>query len=169
MIGGTRRKSVDPDQGSERAPAPWPVTAAGDLWQLGSHRLLCGDSRDEACFEALMGDERARMVLSDPPFNVSVDGHVCGAGSVHHAEFAMASGEMSPAQFTRFLQSVFANEARYSVDGAHHFQFMDWRHIGEMIEAGEAVYPELKNLCVWTKDNGGMGSLCRSQHELVFV
>ncbi|WP_324750986.1 DNA methyltransferase [Sphingomonas sp. LY54] len=157
------------DNGAGREPVRWPVTKEGDLWQLGSHRLFCGDSREPLSFAALMGEEKARMVLSDPPFNVPVDGHVCGAGGVHHREFAMASGEMSRAEFTEFLRQVFSNEVAYSVEGALHFQFMDWRHQGEMIEAGEAVYTELKNLCVWVKDNGGMGSLYRSQHELVFV
>ena len=141
----------------------------GDVWLLGSHRLLCGDSRDAASFELLMQGERARMVFSDPPFNVKVDGHVGGLGRTKHAEFAMASGEMSQAQFTSFLAGVFANAAAHSIDGAIHFQCMDWRHMAEMIAAGNAVYSGLQNLCAWVKDNGGMGSFYRSQHELVFV
>jgi len=141
----------------------------GDLWILGSHRLLCGDSRDPASFALLMEDERARMVFSDPPFNVKVDGHVGGLGRTRHAEFAMASGEMSQGQFTDFLRIVFANAASCSIDGAIHYQCMDWRHMGEMLEAGHIVYSGLQNLCTWVKDNGGMGSFYRSQHELVFV
>lgn len=167
--GKTSKADARIDAGASRMPGWWSVTRHDDLWALGKHRLFCGDSRDEASFAILMGEEKARMVLSDPPFNVPVDGHVCGAGAVHHAEFAMASGEMSSSEFRGFLETVFANEAAYSLDGALHFQFMDWRHIGEMMEAGEAVYPELKNVCVWSKDNGGMGSLYRSQHEFVFV
>jgi DNA modification methylase len=46
---------------------------------------------------------------------------------------------------------------------------MDWRHMVELLSAGQAAYTELKNMCVWVKDNAGMGSLYRSQHELVFV
>ena len=46
---------------------------------------------------------------------------------------------------------------------------MDWRHLGEVVAAGKSAYSELKNLCVWAKTNGGMGSFYRSQHELVFV
>jgi hypothetical protein len=141
----------------------------GDLWLLGSHHLLCGDSRDPACFARLMDGEQARMVFSDPPFNVKVDGHVGGLGRTRHAEFAMASGEMSRQEFTAFLQTAFANAAAHSIDGAIHYQCMDWRHIGEMLEAGHAVYSGLQNLCTWVKDNGGMGSFYRSQHELVFV
>lgn len=145
------------------------VTQRGDLWRLGEHRLLCGDAREPASFQRLMGEERARLVFSDPPYNVPIGGHVCGLGGVQHQEFAMASGEMTAAEFETFLRTVFENERAVSLDGALHFQCMDWRHAGEMLSAGASVYSELKNLCVWTKDNGGMGSLYRSQHELVFV
>ena len=141
----------------------------GDLWLLGKHKLFCGDSRDHACFAALMGDDRARMVFSDPPFNVKIDGHVGGMGDIKHPEFAMASGEMSKPEFTEFLRIAFANGAAVSIDGAIHYQCMDWRHMGEMLDAGHAVYSGLQNMCVWAKDNGGMGSFYRSQHELVFV
>ena len=109
------------------------------------------------------------MVFTDPPYNVPISGHVSGLGNVRHREFAMASGEMSSAEFTDFLTDVFGHLATFSVDGAIHFQCMDWRHIGEMLAAGDAAYSELKNLCVWAKTNGGMGSLYRSAHELVFV
>lgn len=146
-----------------------PGVEKGDVWILGSHRLLCGDSRDPASFDRLMDREQARMVFSDPPFNVKVDGHVGGLGRTKHAEFAMASGEMTQAQFTEFLQTVFANAAAVSIDGAIHYQCMDWRHDEEMQQAGRQVYSGLQNLCVWVKDNGGMGSFYRSQHELVFV
>jgi DNA modification methylase len=156
----------------DAAPPKQKHTAAvmrGDLWELGSHRLLCGDAREPADFERLMQGDRARMVFSDPPYNVKIDGHVGGLGNVKHAEFAMASGEMSPAQFTEFLRVAFANAAAVSMDGAVHYQCMDWRHISEMMEAGNAVYSQLLNMCVWVKDNGGMGAFYRSQHELIFV
>jgi DNA modification methylase len=145
------------------------VTTLGDVWILGKHRLLCGDSREPSSFEALMGEERARMVFSAPPYNVRIDGFVGGLGAVKHAEFAMASGEMTKDEFSGFLACVFANQAAVSLDGALHYQCMDWRHMGEMLEAGESVYSDLKNLCVWAKDNGGMGTFYRSKHELVFV
>jgi DNA modification methylase len=109
------------------------------------------------------------MVFTDPPYNVPIDGHVCGLGKIRHRDFAMATGEMSEAGFTGFLERVFRNLADHSSNGALHFVCMDWRHIGEVITAGKAVYSELKNLCVWAKTNGGMGSLYRSQHELVFL
>jgi hypothetical protein len=141
----------------------------GDIWQLGPHRLICGNSLDQTTVATLMDDERAQMVFTDPPYNVPIDGHVGGLGSVKHREFAMASGEMSRSEFTSFLQTVFTNLRKHSVDGSIHFICMDWRHMAEMLTAGEAVYDELKNLIVWVKDNGGMGSFYRSRHELIFT
>lgn len=145
------------------------VTRPGDLWQLGPHRVLCGDATTAESFARLMGNERAQMVFTDPPYNVPVDGHICGLGRVQHAEFAMASGEMSEAEFTAFLEKIFGNLAAYSTDGSIHFVCMDWRHMTELLSASRDAYNELKNLCVWNKTNGGMGSLYRSKHELVFV
>ena len=81
----------------------------------------------------------------------------------------MASGEMSPAEFTQFLLAAFCNLAKFSVDGSIHFICMDWRHLNEILTAGSGVYTELKNLCVWVKDNGGIGSFYRSRHELMFA
>jgi hypothetical protein len=88
---------------------------------------------------------------------------------MQHREFAMASGEMSESEFTSFLTATLAHAAACSEDGAIHFVCMDWRHLSEIITAGRSIYSELKNLCVWNKDNGGMGSLYRSKHELIFV
>lgn len=145
------------------------VTVLGDHWLLGRHHLLCADATSIHSFDRLLGDEKAQMVFTDPPYNVRIDGHVCGSGSIKHREFAMASGEMSEAEFTAFLLTVFENLKSSSVDGSMHFICMDWRHSFELLSAGRATYTELKNLCVWSKDNGGMGSLYRSKHELVFV
>jgi DNA modification methylase len=109
------------------------------------------------------------MVFTDPPYNVPIDGHVCGSGKIRHREFAMASGEMSEEAFTAFLKTVAENLMKYSADGSMHFLCMDWRHLHELMTACRGSYTEFKNLCVWVKDNGGMGSLYRSQHELVAV
>ena len=109
------------------------------------------------------------MVFTDPPYNVPIDGHASGLGAIHHRSFPMASGEMDRNEYTTFLGQAFRNLAAFSGDGALHFICMDWRHIEELMAAGHGVYGELKNLCVWVKDNAGMGSLYRSQHELVFV
>jgi DNA modification methylase len=145
-----------------------PVSKKGDLWILGSHRLLCGDALERADYARVMDGGKAQLVFTDPPYNVKIENAV-GLGKKKHAEFAMASGEQSSAEFTAFLQTACANMAEFSVDGSVHFIFMDWRHAGELLAAGEAVYDEQLNLCVWNKTNGGMGSLYRSKHEFVFV
>jgi len=145
------------------------ISATGNLWILGQHRLFCGSALERSSFQVLMGDEFARMVFVDPPYNVPVNGHICGSGSIKHPEFAMASGEMSEERFTEFLGSSFKQLASFSVDGSIHFACMDWRHMSELLAAGGTAYTEVKNVCIWAKDNGGMGSLYRSQHELVFV
>ncbi|MEP2987909.1 MAG: site-specific DNA-methyltransferase [Parasphingorhabdus sp.] len=146
------------------------VTQPGDLWMIGKHRLYCGDATHASSFEALFVDSKpAQMVFTDPPYNVPISGHVSGLGEVQNREFEMASGEMSTQQFEDFLQSALCNLASVSTDGSIHYVCMDWRHMSELLSAGHIAYDELKNLCVWTKNNGGMGSLYRSPHELVFV
>lgn len=156
------------DEAIEPSPGP-AITRDGDVWQIGDHRLVCGDSTKPETYQALLGDKRAQMVFSDPPYNVPIAGHVGGLGKIQHREFAMAAGEMSDAEFTAFLTSVFTQLAAHSECGAIHFQCIDWRHIGEMLDAGKLAYTELKNICVWSKANAGMGSFYRSQHELVCV
>ena len=145
------------------------VSVPGDLWQLGRHRLLCGDARISEDYARLMPGEEAGLVFTDPPYNVPIDGHVCGLGRVRHREFAMGVGEMAEAGFIDFLSSALANMARPCRDGAILYVCMDWRHMPELSIAGRRSGLELKNLCVWNKTNGGMGSFYRSKHELVFV
>ena len=146
------------------------VTKHGDLWLFGKkHRLYCGNALEEVSYKALMQGKRAGLVFSDPPYNVPIGGHVCGNGAIQHREFAMASGEMSKPQFIAFLSTALGLKAKYSSEGSIHYICMDWRHMSELLAAGQEAYSELKNLCVWAKDNAGMGSLYRSQHELVFV
>lgn len=145
------------------------VTRAGDVWLLGRHRLVCGDARDAGAYDALMVGKTADMIFTDPPYNVPIDGFAGGKGKAERREFAMASGEMGEAQFKAFLEATLGPAAAVTRNGAIAFVCMDWRHIGELLAAGQVVFDELKNICVWTKTNGGMGSLYRSQHELVFV
>jgi len=145
------------------------VSALGDLWLLDRHRLMCGDARDEETHALLMGSERAAAVFSDPPFNVKIDGHVSGLGNIRHREFVMAAGEMTPEVFAAFLQTSLARMKASSHPGSLAYICMDWRHIGELLDAARSLSLDLVNLCVWTKPNAGMGSLYRSQHELVFV
>lgn len=145
------------------------ITRPGDLWQLGQHRLLCGDATAASSYTRLLGGAKAALIFTDPPYNVPIGGHVSGLGKARHREFAMASGEMTPDEFRRFLESVFRHMAAHSADGSIHFICMDWRHMAETLAAGESVYTELKNLCVWVKSNGGMGTFYRSRHELVLA
>ena len=159
--------SVADDALPERLDSP--VTRMGDVWELGRHRLICGDARATETYARLLGSESVDLVFTDPPYNVPIDGHVSGLGSVKHREFAFASGEMTQAQFTAFLTDSLGAMAQRCRDGAIAFVCMDWRHMPELISAGHAVFSELKNLCVWNKTNGGMGAFYRSKHELVFV
>jgi hypothetical protein len=141
----------------------------GDIWRVGLHRLTCGDALDPKIVSMLMEGEEAEMVFTYPPYNVEIAGNVSGLGKIQHREFAMASGEMTRAEFVAFLSAAFANLVAHSVDGSIHFVCMDWRHMSEMLEAGTAKYAELENLIVWAKDNGGMGAFYRSRHELIFA
>ena len=145
------------------------VSRAGDRWQIGNHVLLCGDALDENNYVNLLDSQKAQLVFTDPPYNVAIDGHVSGHGRVKHREFVMASGEMSTQEFTKFLETALGCLAEFSSNGSIHFICMDWRHLRELLDAAEKPYGELKNLCVWAKTNAGMGSLYRSQHELIFV
>ncbi len=144
------------------------VTQVGDLWQLGKHRLGCGDARSREDLSRLLADERAYMAFLDPPYNVAV-GSVVGRGAVKHGEFAMASGEMSRDAFVAFLKETLGAAAQFSIDGAVHFACMDWRHIEELITASRSVYGAMLNLIAWVKTNAGQGSFYRSQHEMIGV
>jgi DNA modification methylase len=145
------------------------VSRQGDVWNLGRHRLICGDARNRQHYADLLQSETVDLVFTDPPYNVPIDGHVCGLGRIRHREFAMGVGEMSRDAFTSFLTETLGAMASVCRDGAIAFVCMDWRHMGELLEAGEAVFSELKNVCVWNKTNGGMGAFYRSKHEMVFV
>ena len=145
------------------------ITRTGDVWCLGRHRLICGDARDRVVFDLVMGHERADLIFTDPPYNVPIDGHVTGLGRIRHREFAMGVGEMSADAFTSFLRQTLGHAAALACNGAIAFVCMDWRHMGELLKAGQAVFSELKNLCGWNKTNGGIGTFYRNKHELVFV
>jgi DNA modification methylase len=145
------------------------TSRAGDLWSLGDHLLLCGDALDPLTYQMLMQGKLAQMVISDPPYNVAIDGHVSGNGKVKHREFAMASGEMSPAEFTDFLNRAISLMHRHAKNGAIAFLFMDWRHARELQDAALPLFGPQRQLCVWAKDSAGLGTFYRSQHELVFV
>lgn len=145
------------------------ITRVGDCWRMDDHVLFCGDARSEASYERLLAGQKAAYAITDPPYNVRIDGHVSGHGRVRHREFVMASGEMSQAEFAAFLGGVFQHIRKHTEKGALCAAFMDWRHMAEMLVAGEKNFSKLVNLCVWAKPNAGMGSLYRSRHELAFI
>jgi DNA modification methylase len=162
----------DGDPTLDALPDPRLVPARcrpGDVWRLGANRLICGDARDRQIVHALMDGELAEMAFTDPPYNVPIEGNVGGLGKVRHRDFVMASGEMDREQFTAFLSDALGNLAAFTIDGSIHFVCMDWRHLQEVMDAGTANFAELKNLIVWAKDNGAMGSFYRSRHELIFA
>jgi DNA modification methylase len=172
----TSSKKAEQQQAADNAELPEDLiiieqatSRLGDLWILGKHKLYCGDATERNSYAALMGDEKAELVVTDPPYNVKIDGHVCGSGEVKHEEFAMASGEMSSEEFTEFLKISFTHSSVFMSSGAFFFSFMDWRHMKEIQAAAQPIFGGLKQLCVWVKNNGGMGSFYRSQHELVFI
>lgn len=164
-LAGTKRRP-SPEKPLPLAP-PEPVCRLGDLWSAGPHKLLCGNSLEQKSYAALLGSERADMTIADFPYNVPIAGHVSSSGK--HAEFAMASGEMTPQQFQRFLSQVCGLLARFSRSGSLHYLFIDWRSVATLVQAGEAHFNALLNIIVWKKHVGGMGSLYRSQYELIVL
>jgi DNA modification methylase len=139
------------------------------LWQLGRHHLICGDAREPADYASVLFGDPVDMIFTDPPYNCPISGHVSGLGRTKHREFAMASGEMSEQEFTLFLESSLTAAAARCKDGAIAFVCMDWRGMGPLLAAGGKAFTEMKQLCVWSKSNAGMGTFYRSKHELVFV
>lgn len=161
-------EKVDPDDEVIPEVPAEPRARLGDIWQLGEHRIGCGDGRDIDFLRSIVGDgETVDAAFLDPPYNVKINGHANAAG--RHREFAMASGEMTTAAFRTFLTETLSACEHVSRNGAVHFVCMDWRHLDDVSIVGAEVYSTLLNICVWNKSNAGMGSLYRSKHEMVFV
>jgi DNA modification methylase len=159
---------AEPPEAVQPSDTAAAVSQAGDYWILGEHRLVCGDAREDTFLRKLLHLERASMLFADTPYNICIRAAV-GRGKIKHREFRAASGEMSPAQFIEFLKEWMKLGARYSEDGSIHYICIDWRHLTELLAAGNEVYTELKNVVVWAKTNAGQGSFYRSQHEFIFV
>jgi DNA modification methylase len=169
LLGAQDSDDEDADDVCQEHEPSHAVTQAGDCWRAGAHLLLCGDARDQASYKRLMAGEKAAYAITDPPYNIQIDKNAVGHGRIRYREFAFASGELSSAEFTAFLGDVFRQIRHQTVQGAICAAFIDWKHMPEMLVAGQKNFLELKNLCVWVKPSGGMGSFYRSQHELVFV
>ena len=146
-----------------------PVSRPGDVWELGRHRLICGDALHDTSYQALLQGELAHMMVADPPYNVPIKGHAVGRGKTRHREFMMAAGEMSEEAYTAFLASFIRSTIAFSTAGSIHYLFIDWRHLPELLAAARPLYTEWKNLLVWNKSNAGQGSFYRSKHELIGV
>lgn len=144
-----------------------PKVKFGDLWRLGDHFVYCEDSLLVRSFEILMQGELAQIVITDPPYNCKINGHVCGLGKTQHEEFAMASGEMTDLEFAEFISKFMQNLVKFSIDGSLHYLFMDYAGLNTLLTQGKKYYTELKNIAVWNKGVGGMGAMYRSQHEMV--
>jgi DNA modification methylase len=160
----------NPDPDDEVIPAVpiVPRVEPGDIWQLGEHRIGCGDGRNQRFLARVVGESRkVDCAFLDPPYNVKINGHANAKG--RHREFAMASGEMTTTEFRAFLGDTLGACAAVSRPGAVHFVCMDWRHMDDVTASAESAYDDLLNICVWNKSNAGMGSLYRSKHEMVFV
>lgn len=164
---GIEKETQDEADGVDNVDEIVKRVKSGDLWLLGEHLLICGDSLKTETYKYLMQDEKAKLALADAPYNVPISGHVCGKGKVKHKEFAMASGEMSKEEFEKFVNTFMDNLVKFSIDGSLHYLFIDWRGLQIFLNAGEKNYSLLKNICIWNKMKGGMGSLYRSQYEAV--
>ncbi len=160
----------EPDPADDIPPEPSapPISMSGDIWKLDQHLVLCGDALEADSYNRLLDNTAVRLVLTDPPYNVPVNGHVTKRIGKFD-EFAMASGELTPDQFSQFLRRAFGLIARVSLDGAIAFIFIDWRHARLLQEAADGVLFELKNHIVWVKNAPALGSFYRSQHEFVLV
>lgn len=169
LLSDFEEDSSDPaDQTDPAWATAIPVSRLGDVWRLGDHRLVCGNARSKDDLDLLMEGKAAAMMFTDPPYNVRIS-TVVGRGDIRHAEFVEASGEQTPAEFVAFLSDTLGNAARVSLDGAVHYVCMDWRHAGELTDAGQSVYGAHLNTAIWVKTNAGQGSFYRSQYEQVFV
>lgn len=169
LILDNETETVDPaDTVPDLDPAETTISQPGDLWKLGDHLLICEDGRDLKALERLMGADRADVAILDPPYNLHAK-DIGGRGSIQHKNFVMASGEMSSSQFESFLNDSFSAAAAFSRNGALNYSFMDWRHLRELIVAGNGVYDAFINVAVWVKSNAGQGSFYRSQHEHIGV
>lgn len=171
ILAGGEDQAVGDDDDDPVPPGALAVTRLGDVWITadGSVRIICGDSRSEDTYRLLLGNEKADLVVTDPPYNLTINGVAGGRGKAERREFHEASGEMSDGQFRQFLTEVLHHYAVFSKDGSLHYVFMDWRNIDLLIAVCREIYAIFINLGVWRKTTGGMGGLYRNAHELCAI
>lgn len=144
------------------------IARIGDVFTIGRHIIVCGNSIDPKVYHSAMGSRLADAVISDMPWNLPAKA-ISGLGAIKHRDFLMAAGEMSAPEFAAFTETVLSNQAMFAKPGALCFQFINWRSVDVVIAGGKKNVGDLVNICVWVKPSGGMGSLWRSRHELVCV
>ena len=143
-----------------------PVSRPGDKWQMEEHCIIAGDARDPGSYASLLGDERAAVGLHDAPYNVATKRI---SKSRRHPDFVFARGELSEEAYTAFLADFLSLVRAHSRPGAVQFSFIDFRHMGEMLQAGRAAGLNTVNVCIWDKGAGALGGLYRGQYEMCFV
>jgi len=170
-IGQIKIKSapVEDSEGEGEREAEFIVCIEGDYYQLGDHRLLCGDSLDEISYQRVLEGRQAQCVFSDPPYNCPIKGFVGGLGQHQHDDFVMFAGRESDEEFSDFLKTYLIHCRAFTSSGAAIFAAMDWRQIDLLLRAGRAADLTRINVAVWNKGAGGMGSLYRSAHEFIAV
>jgi DNA modification methylase len=161
--------AFDPVDENVSAPEHDAVTRLDDIWLLAEHRVLCGSALEPDAFAQLMGGRQAAMAFVDAPYNCPIDGHVSGLGDTKHREFAMASGELTEDAFRAFLGDNGKLLSANCSEGAIIMMCMDWRQLLPLHLAIRDAGLAIINMAVWAKNNGGMGSLLRSQYELVLI
>ena len=157
------------DEHEAEQPPQTPTTRLSDIWLMDGHRVICGNALEEETYRTLLEDQEVHAVLTDPPYNVPIEGHVSGPGKKVHRDWVMATGELTDVEFEGFLTTVLTLITMFLSAGAVVFAFMDWRSIHLLYRAGENAALNRINLVVWYKQSGGMGALYRSAHELVAV
>lgn len=167
VLGENPSDSTDPND--DLPPLPeHPIVRPGDIFNLGQHRIACIDCRNIDQLTTLMSSNTASMVITDPPYNLQINGVALKRKDIH-SEFVMASGEMSSNEYTQFLVDTFTAFRQFSSENSLHYHFIDHKHLYEMLDAGNQVYDKQINICVWVKSNAGMGAFYRSQHEFCCI
>lgn len=168
LVLGARAEPIATPEAAEPNRSSPATARPGDIFNIGRHVVACGDSKDPATFNAALKGRKAQAVISDQPWNLAAR-FISGKGRFRHPDFIECAGEMSPAAFKAFTDTVLTNQVAHCAPGALIFQFIDWRSVDVMIAAGKKQVGDLVNICVWVKQSGRMGSPWRSQHEFVCV
>ena len=162
---------TDPDAVPE-TPAN-PVTVLGDVWLMGKHRLMCGDSTSQSSFDTLMAGLRADIIFTDPPYGMSYGGGRA-AGSTKKGALVKAHGmilndDLQGNSLIELVRDALATSIAATKNGAPLYACFTWRTYAEFEAALEQLGREVKACIVWDKKSIGLGnSHYRPQHEFIF-